>query len=228
VKINKKNLKTLFTLLIPLIITIFLTLFLQNTIINNPELLQKWLRSFGVLSIFIYIIVQSITIIIAPIGGLSAALAIIAIFGPLWGNIIIYFVTLPLYVINFLLARKFGRPFVKRIIGEKGLATADKYTQKLNISVLIFLKIFMGGYFDYISYAAGFTKIDLKSFIIVNLLGAIPGTILTYFIFKYAPNFSTAVVLMLVIPFILGIIYVPLHKKLKKYLKKENPLSREI
>ncbi len=205
--------------LIPLSITISLTLLLQNTVVNNPALLQSWLAQFGTATILVYILIQSLTIIVAPIGGFSAAMAIMALFGPLWGNLIIYFVTTPLYIINFLIAKKFGRRIVRKLVGESGIKVIDKYIQKLNPHTLVIMKIFLGGYFDYISYAAGFSKIKVKDFIIINFLAAIPTTFIQFLIFRLAPNFTTAVGLSLLIPLILGLVYLPFHKKFKKYFK---------
>ena len=226
--LNKQKSRTLLAIALPLTITISLAIFLQNSLINKPEVLKTWFESFGVYAIFIYIIIQSITIIIAPIGGFSVAIAIIAIFGPVMGNLIVYLVTTPLYIINFLVARKFGRKIVKKLVGNSGLKTVDKYSQKMRSSTLIQLKLFLGGYFDFISYAAGLTNISFKSFVIINCLVAIPNVILEILVFKFSPNFTSAVLISFAIPAICGIIYLLLHKQFKKLLKPENIISEEL
>lgn len=211
-----------------LLATISLTIFLQHKIISRPDDIKIWLESFGAYTILAYIIVQSITIIIAPIGGMGAAIAVLAIFGPLWGNVIIYFVCTPLYIVNFLIARKFGRRVVKKLVGEEGLKTVDNYTNKAGTEVLILLKLMFGGYFDYISYAAGFTNISTKNFVLINFLAGIPGTIIMYLIFRFSPNFTIGVILLFIMPIVTGALYLPFHKKLKKYLQNKNLASREI
>ena len=227
--ITKFNIKSLLAVGVPLVLTISLTFFLQKTLINDPDFLKTWLSSFGVYTLLAYIIVQAATIIIAPIGGLAAAIAVIAIFGPVWGNIIIYLVTTPLYVINFLIAKRFGKRVVKKLVGEAGLQTVDKYSTKLTPTILIFMKLFLGGYFDFISYAAGFTKISLKSFIIINIFFALPFLLFSILVFTFSPNFTTAVVISFVVtPAVIGISYLPFHGKVKKYLQAKDLITQEV
>ena len=84
-------------------------------------------------------------------------------------------------ILAFLLSKQYGRPFVRNIIGEKNY---DKYIGWLSkgngfdkaFAVAIFLPVAPD---DLLCYIAGLTKMTLKKFTAIILLGK-PGSILLY------------------------------------------------
>lgn len=188
---------------LPIIVAILISFILQLSVVSNPEKFASWLSSFGPFLFIIYALIQIASIVIAPIGGTFIQYALIALIGPLKALSLIYLIATPTYVVNFFLARRYGRPLVKKVVGEKGLAKIDHYAKDAGVSMLIILKVLQGGYFDYISYAAGLTTISFHDFILINIFGGIPGTILAYVIFSKAPNFFSSVILLQIVAAIL-------------------------
>lgn len=156
---------------------------LQTVIVQNREELALWLSRFGPYVIFVYIILQALTTIIAPLGGFFLVVVMIALFGPGIALTLAYLVTTPCYLVNFYLSRRFGRPFAQRVIGKNALEKLDHYVKDAGTTLLILTRLLQGGNFDYLSYAWGLTKVPLKTFALVNILAGIPATAINYFIF---------------------------------------------
>ncbi len=201
----------------PLVFLIIFSMILQITVLSNPERFTSWLSDFGPFVILVYVLIQSITIIIAPIGGFFIQVALLALF-PKWiAFVIVYLTVTPLYMVNFYLARRYGRPIVKHLIGRKALEKVDHLAMDLGTSSLIILKVFQGMYFDFISYAVGLTKVSTKTFIIVNILGGIPGTLISYFVITRFENFTFGVIAWVVVAYILLGLSILINHQIKKH-----------
>ena len=216
---NKKTL-SLILLGLPIALTVIFSLILQATVLVNPEKFTSWLSSFGVFVILIYALIQPLTIIIAPIGGFFMYIAVMAIFKPFYGLILVYLVTTPIYCVNFYLAKRFGRPLVQKLIGKAGIAKIDHIAKDLGTTTLIILKVFQGSYFDYISYAVGLTQIPFKTFVIVNFLGGVPSILISYFVLTRFENFTLGILAVLVVSYtMIGVSFI-LHHIVKKHKQK--------
>ncbi len=163
----------------------------QYLISSYQEQITNWLTQFGAYVILLYALLQTITIVIAPLGGSFLAITMLALYPKGMGVVIIYLITTAAYFINFLLAKKYGRGLTKKILGADALDKIDKYAADSGVPMLIVLKVFQGtSLFDYLSYAAGLTKISLRNFALVNILGGIPISIVNYLILSRTSNFT--------------------------------------
>lgn len=213
------KIKQLLLLGIPFVLIIGFSLILQLTVLSQPDKIAGWLSSFGPSLILVYIILQTITIVIPPLGGLFLQIALLAVLGPFWGLVLTYLVVTPLYLVNFYIARRFGRPFIKRIAGKTAVARIDHYSRDVGTPALVILKVFQGGLFDYISYAAGLTQIPFKKFLVVNVLGGIPGTIIGYRILTSFDNFTAGIVTLVITGYLFIGISIFVNHVLKKHKK---------
>lgn len=187
------RLKTILSVTVPLLLTITLSFYLQNIVIANQEQFTNWLSQFGKYVIFVYIILQSLTIIIAPIGGGFLFFAMIALFGPELAVTLMYLVTTPCYLVNYYLSKKYGRKIAQKIIGEGALRKMDRFVLDSGTLMLIVLKVFLNSNFDYLSYAIGLTKTSFKTFAIVNFFGGIPAAFIMYLIFSRTDSLTHGV-----------------------------------
>lgn len=208
--------KSLFFLALPIGLAILISVILQFTILTNQEAVTKWLSQFGTYVILAYILIQSVTIIIAPIGGLFLQVAMYALFDPGKAIILIYLTATPLYCINFFLARRYGRPWVERIVGKTALDKIDDLAEDAGILTLVILKVFQGGLFDYLSYAIGLTKIPFKTFLLVNIIGGLPASFISYLIIKNAGSLTSGIITLMVVAYILGGISIYLNHQIRK------------
>lgn len=213
----EKHYKSLLFLLIPVILVLLFTVVVQGSVLKNQEVYTQWLLSFGPWFLVVYIIVQIIAIIIAPLGGFFIQVGLFAILPPVQALLLIYVVTTPGFFINFYLAKRYGRPIVIRLIGKSAMEKVDLYSKDAGPVTLILLKIFQAGIFDYASYAAGLTKIKPSVFFLINIFGGLPGILVSYLILTKFTNFTVSIMVLLFTGyFMFGLSLLVMHLKRKK------------
>lgn len=91
---------------------------------NNTTALQAYLGHSVLIGPLIFITIQIIQVVIPVIpGGISTAAGVL-VFGPLWGFVYNYVGIAIGSILNFLLARQFGKPFILHVISEKKRMTS--------------------------------------------------------------------------------------------------------
>ncbi|HLE49798.1 MAG TPA: VTT domain-containing protein [Patescibacteria group bacterium] len=203
----KERLKKCLPIALPVVITVIFSYYLQIYFQSNQSETTKWFSEYGPFAIFVYIVLQSVAIIFPPLNGMAFLLALIAVIGPK-AIFLYYFVVTPCYVVNFILAKKFGRRFVERVVDQQILLKFDHLSSDAGIPALVALKIFQSGMFDYISYIAGLSGISLRDFVKVNVLAGVPGAFLLYVIFLNSKNITSGLIAHYWIGAILTIIWV--------------------
>lgn len=197
--------------------TVVFSYFLQGLIISNRQEFTNWLSGFGPFVVLVYILLQAATVIFAPLGGFFLVVAMIALFGPAFALTIGYLVTAPCYLLNFYLARRYGRPLVEKIIGTVTIKKIDHYVQDAGTLTLIILRLFQGGNFDYLSYGLGLTKISFRAFALVNFLVGIPGTLISYFVITRFDNLASSVIAFYTMSVFLGGMAIYLNHRIRKH-----------
>lgn len=208
---------TIILITTPIILAIIASQILLGTVLSNPEQFTNWLKSFGPYVVLVYVLIQAASIIIPPIGGFFMQIAVIALFEPAVALTLIYLVATPLYLVNFYIARRYGREVVKRIVGAHTLGRIDHYAQDLGTLTLVILKVFQGSIFDYLSYAAGLTNIPFKTFLLVNVLGGIPALFVSYNILSRFDNLTVGIIVLLIFSYTLIGLSILLNHYLKKH-----------
>jgi uncharacterized membrane protein YdjX (TVP38/TMEM64 family) len=130
----------------------------------------------GPLGPLLYILLYAVR----PLLFFSAAVLTIlggALYGPVWGIIIVLFASNLSAVIAFLIGRFFGGGIINESPGAAGLV--QTYARRLRENsfetVLIMRLIFLP--YDLVNYLCGFLRIDLRAFVLATLIGNLPGTI---------------------------------------------------
>lgn len=210
------KLNSAFLLVLPVTLSVGLSYYLQYIVLKNQLDFTSWIASFGPFVIVVYIILQAIMTILAPLGGFFLVVGMIALFGPGFALTLFYLVTTPCYMINFLIARRFGRPLVNKLLGDEALRKIDHFVQDEGLIALILTKLFQGGYFDYLSYAWGLTKIPFQTFAIVNIIFGIPATAVIYFAFREFNNLTYGLIAFYLITTFLTVVSIILSRALKQ------------
>lgn len=166
----------------PILITIFLILLLYILSRSVPEeSIRTFLIRLGLVAPVIFIFLKLVALVVAPLSGTPLLFAGFYAFGPkvVFLTAIATFVS---YIINFWIARRWGRDLVGKFVGAKNLAKVDKLTKNYGLWMLLALRIFEGSVSDFVSYASGLTLMRFSSYMIISTLALIPGTILWYLI----------------------------------------------
>ncbi|MBI3282930.1 TVP38/TMEM64 family protein [Candidatus Curtissbacteria bacterium] len=145
----------------------------------SQEEIQTFLESTGPWAPIVWILAHQLSYILAPVSGFPFLIVGFYLFGD---TTILYnfIVVITGSSINFLIAKRWGRPIVKRLAGEEPLAKIDKFSREYGLGMLFVLRMFLIGLGDFISYAYGLTPIRYTTFIIISAIAMIPGYVLWY------------------------------------------------
>ena len=177
---QKTILKAVFLLLIVVIIPllIFLThreFFSQFESISEAE---EYIRSYGHFSGLIYLVLQVIQVVICFLPGEVFQVVAGYLFGPFWGIVYALAGCAIGEAVAFSLARVLGRGFVRLFMSEEQF---EKYSSRLNSSkgyTLCFILYLIPGIpKDILCYVAGVSEIRFLPFLIISMVGRLPGLI---------------------------------------------------
>lgn len=167
-----KNILKLITLLITSILLIIIIYALNSGILQDKDIFIQEINQFGITAPIIFILLQLTQIIIPIIPGGSSCLVGVLSFGPIYGFIYNYIGVVIGSILAYLLSKKYGLKVIQVFFKEE---TIQKYLNY--ISNNYFEKIFIIGIFfpilpdDLLCYIAGISKITLKKFLIIILVG---------------------------------------------------------
>lgn len=172
-RLIRQNLWTVFSALL------FVGVLYWLSTLIDEENIRLFLTKAGFWAPLIFILLNLLTLIIAPLSGTPFILAGFYAFG----KQVVIFVSIANFlasIINFLIARRWGRKIVQKFIGQENMSEVDRLAKDYGLMVLFVLRIFQGGLHDFISYAAGLSPLSFFSYLLVSSLGMIPGTVLWY------------------------------------------------
>ena len=198
---------------------------------GNSEWVKAKLESLGAAAPILFILLTIIQTIIAPIpgqvvGGIGGLL-----FG--WWEILWSLIGGTIgYLINILLARKFGRPLLEKIFKKEAI---DKFDFALgdNSAIILFLIFLLPGLpDDMVGYMAGLTNIRLGKLMTLVTLGRLPSVIVMNYVGMGVSesNLTPVIIVCGVVVTLLAVVAWKREKIiefLKKHSKKSNKKSDE-
>lgn len=185
----------------------------------DVEEIRMFIKDFGLKAPLIFILLQISQAVIAPIPGFLFTIAGGIIFGAFLGAVLSIIGSMIGAMICFLLAKKYGRPFINKIIKREDLGIVDDLFEKNGLLITTILRAIPVISFGLISYLISVTNINLKDYLIGTFIGLIPTIIFyTYFGFYILENpvISTIIGLILLTLFFLIPLTFPFLKRIKK------------
>lgn len=174
----KKRTKIILQFIFFLIILVGATIIFWKPLtqlLSNAEDIREFIRGFGILAPVIFIVIVILQVLLAPIPGQVAGLAGGYTFGIILGTVYSMIGLILGSFIAFSLSRKFGRPFVEKVINKKTLNKYDKIISKKGLPVLFLIYLLPALPDDAICYIAGLTKIKIRALVIISAIGRFPG-----------------------------------------------------
>lgn len=148
------------------------------------EEVKTFVNSFGILGPLVIVVLITLTIVISPLTSIPFWFASLALFG-FWQTCFYIFVSHSAgSAINFLIAQRWGRPIVAKLVGKKTMKKIDEVTKIIGLKMLFIARLFGGASADYVSYAAGLTAMKFKPYFLISILAAIPMIFLNIFFFE--------------------------------------------
>ena len=163
-------------------ITVVLTVIgYKKGIFTDETQMELFLNSCGIFAPLFFVFIQAVQVIIPILPGAVGCVYGIMFWGPLKGFIFNYIGICIGSIGAFLIARQFGQRLVIQMTGEKFYDKYSKYLEMENrfekiFALLIFLPVAPD---DFLCYLAGISKMDLKKFVTIILLGK-PAAIFLY------------------------------------------------
>jgi len=216
-----KERKIIFGLIVVALIILGLFWLQKQTLQIDVEKLKSFILSFGALGSVIFILFSVFSVVFSPLTAFPFWLASLALFG-FWSTFFYILISNSLgSVINFLIAKRFGRPLVAKFVGQKSVKKIDEFSEVMGLKVLFIARLFGGAATDYISYAAGLTSMKFKPYLWISLFVPIPMTFLNVYLIDQALMLKTVYIAFLgILGYILAMLFpILVYKKVKKRKK---------
>jgi uncharacterized membrane protein YdjX (TVP38/TMEM64 family) len=137
------------------------------------ELILSW-GMWGVLAAILLMVLHSFVPFPAEILALCAG----AVYGTVWGTVLIWVGAMIGACLSFALARWLGEPFVNAVLGPASRAKLDGWTAEQGVVALLVARFIPVIAFNLINYAAGLTRVRWGTFLWTTGLGIMPLTVL--------------------------------------------------
>ena len=147
-------------------------------IYSSSDKLSKFLQGLGPYSPAVFVLLQVLQVIAAPFPGELTGVAGGFVYGKGIGFVLS---TVGLSLgswVAFELASILGRPFVERFVRVEVLQKFNFLTTRTGTLICFILFLFPGFPKDYLFYVLGLSRMRLSTFLLVSVLGRLPGTYL--------------------------------------------------
>ena len=122
-------------------------------------------RFFSIILIFLLFLLRSVSIVIPVLPGTIFSVAAGYQFGFSQGLVVIFCADFISCSICFLLARKLGRNYISHLLGSRQMRRVESISKDyLEKNYFLMTALLMSGFFDFVCYAIGLTKITWKRF----------------------------------------------------------------
>ncbi|PRR79046.1 TVP38/TMEM64 family inner membrane protein YdjZ [Clostridium liquoris] len=145
------------------------------SILRDPNKIKSAIMAYGKYSVFAFLVLQIIQVIVFFIPGEIIQVAGGYIFGTIYGSIIsLIGITLG-GIIVYLISSLYGKPFVRKVISQKQLKFFNKILRFGSINYVVFLLYLIPGIpKDALAYICGISDIKFKNFVIYSTAGRVP------------------------------------------------------
>lgn len=145
----------------------------KHGILTSQENMQKFIMGFGTAAGIIFVLIQIVQVIIPVIPGGVSCVAGVIVFGAGMGFVYNYVGICIGSILVFLIAKRYGRPLMVKMFDKKLIDKYESWTEKNGrftklFALAIFLPVAPD---DFLCYLAGTTRMKLKTFTAVILLG---------------------------------------------------------
>lgn len=137
----------------------------------DEQWIVAWIDGFGALGPIVYILILASTIIFTPLPSVVVDIAGGLAFGVLLGTVYTMIGGMLGATINFYVARRLGRHWVERRLGKKAMDQIDGLAERMGAKLIFLTRLIPLFNFDWVSYAAGLTRISFRSYFVASVLG---------------------------------------------------------
>ena len=170
---------TLHTLVaLALLVAVYLLARQYLGFMRTPATFRVWLRSFGPWAPVVFVAVQTLQVLVAPIPGQAVGLASGYVFGVVYGTLYSMVGTLLGTTLAMAIARRYGRSYAERFVATDSLTRFDDAVADDGYLAIFVSFLLPGLPDDVICFAAGLTRIPLSHLVVIALVGRFPSVLL--------------------------------------------------
>lgn len=186
-------------------------------------------KTYPFLAPFIIISWRIIAIIIPPLPGGVLSFAFIPIIGWFWAYVYSEIGVLIGASLAFYIARKFREPVASRFVPIQSLhAWEEKLSSKKEFFAFLGIRIAAASVMDFISFAAGLSKMSYKKFILATAIAELPLLVWYYFGEVAYDQYTQKSGLISGVIIVIALIVVMYFVRNHGYLKKKNVVDIEL
>ena len=144
---------------------------------SNRERLKEFIDSFGWSAPLVFIGLQALQVVAAPVPGELTGFLGGYLFGMAPG---LAYSTIGLTLgslLAFLISRRLGMPFVSRFVGQETLQKFDHLMRRQGALFSFIIFIIPGTPKDYFCFLLGLSPMNIVTFLVVSTLGRFPSTL---------------------------------------------------
>ena len=144
----------------------------------NQDRFQEYISSFGPYSIFVFILVQVLQVLVSPLPGDVTGLIGGYLYGATMGTL---YSTIGLVIgslLAFYLSRLLGRPFVERFVKPSVIMKYNHFLEHKGLFISFILFLIPGFPKDTLCYILGLSQMKTGNFLVISTCGRLLGTIL--------------------------------------------------
>lgn len=159
-----------------------------HVLFSDREEAVRWITSYDPYDEVIFIALQILQVIFAPIPGEASGFIGGYLYGPYLGTV---YSTIGLTIgswLAFLLAHIFGLPLVERIVKPETLRKYDYVLEHKGVFIAFFLFLIPGFPKDYLCYILGLSHMRALTFLVISTVGRLFGTIMLSAFGSFARN----------------------------------------
>jgi uncharacterized membrane protein YdjX (TVP38/TMEM64 family) len=140
--------------------------------------LRLFILSFGHFSAIAFILIQTLQVVFAPVPGEITGFVGGLIFGTVWGTVYSTAGLVLGSLFAFGIARFLGLRFVEKIVKKEYIDRFNHFITHKGLKVSFILFLIPGFPKDSLCYLLGLTHMRTTDFILINIFGRLPGTIM--------------------------------------------------
>ena len=144
----------------------------------DPKRLRIFISSFGPFASIVFVIVQSLQVVIAPIPGELTGFVGGLLFGKTEGLVLSTIGLTVGSLIAFAITRTFGIGFVEKVVKKEYIDKFNHFVLQKGQNITFILFLLPGFPKDSLCYLLGLTRIRLIDFLFLNIFGRLPGTLM--------------------------------------------------
>lgn len=150
--------------------------------LSDQEQIRAWVEGSGVWGPLAIILLTIIQALLAPIPGQAIQIVSGYLYGPWLGTLYAGIGIIIGSIITFSLARRFGRPLVVRLIGQQSMARLDDLVRRGGAPFFFLIWLFPFAPDDLACLGAGLTPMPAGQFLVLMIVGRLPGILVSIMI----------------------------------------------